>query len=305
LALSLGNNDVRIYQKTAGKWNLTTTWSDHLSRVLAIDWAPTTNRIVSASADYNAYVWTCEEGKWKPQLVELQRTSRAVCCAKWSPKENKFAVGSSDKNIAICYYEEDQRFWAAEMVKKKPKSTVTCIDWHPNNQLVAVGNCDYRCRIYSAYIDTVDSKLETSSWGKISGAGELLHEFQTESGWIHDVAFSPSGESLAWVSHNSIISVVTASNTSRITMEMTSYLPFRCIIFISENTLVTGGHEFSPLIYKYDEQNGTIQYVRKLVQEANTNRQSVKQIVPYETEGNTISKISSADLFGQIVIWKV
>jgi len=52
-------------------------------------------------------------------MVELQRTSRAVCCAKWSPNENKFAIGSSDKNVAICYYEKDQRFWAAEMIKKK------------------------------------------------------------------------------------------------------------------------------------------------------------------------------------------
>ena len=97
-------------------------------------------------------------------MVELQRTSRAVCCAKWSPDgkknvfllfrnemtffvlENKFAIGSSDKNVAICYYETEQRFWAAEMIKKKPKSTVTCIAWHPNNQLLAVGSCDYRCR---------------------------------------------------------------------------------------------------------------------------------------------------------------
>lgn len=95
-------------------------------------------------------------------MVELQRTSRAVCCAKWSPEgntdiatdlsydplliENKFAIGSSDKNVGICYYDTQERFWATEMIKKKPKSTVTCIAWHPNNQLLAVGSCDYRCR---------------------------------------------------------------------------------------------------------------------------------------------------------------
>ena len=71
---------------------------------------------------------------------------------RWSSRvilENKFAIGSSDKNVAICYYETEQRFWAAEMIKKKPKSTVTCIAWHPNNQLLAVGSCDYRCRSVS------------------------------------------------------------------------------------------------------------------------------------------------------------
>ncbi len=36
-----------------------------------------------------------------------------------------------------------------------------------------------------------------------------------ESGWIHDVAFSPSGESVAWVSHNSIIFAVSSNNPSR------------------------------------------------------------------------------------------
>jgi actin related protein 2/3 complex subunit 1A/1B len=50
IAVSLGKSDVRIYHKTAGKWKLVHTLCEHLSRVLAIDWAPKTNRIVSASA---------------------------------------------------------------------------------------------------------------------------------------------------------------------------------------------------------------------------------------------------------------
>jgi actin related protein 2/3 complex subunit 1A/1B len=64
------------------------------------------------------------------------------------------------------------------MIKKKPKSTVTCIAWHPNNQLIAVGSYDYRVRIYSAYIKTIDGQPQTSDWGKIAVTGELLHEFQ-------------------------------------------------------------------------------------------------------------------------------
>lgn len=50
IAVSLGKNDVRIYHKVTGKWKLTHTLCEHLSRVLAIDWAPKTNQIVSASA---------------------------------------------------------------------------------------------------------------------------------------------------------------------------------------------------------------------------------------------------------------
>ncbi len=50
IAVSLGKNDIRIYNKEGGKWKLTHTLCEHLSRVLAIDWAPKTNRIVSSSA---------------------------------------------------------------------------------------------------------------------------------------------------------------------------------------------------------------------------------------------------------------
>jgi actin related protein 2/3 complex subunit 1A/1B len=64
------------------------------------------------------------------------------------------------------------------MIKKKqPKSTVTCLAWHPNNQLLAVGSCDFRVRIYSAFIKIIDGQPLTSSWGKTGNTGELLHEF--------------------------------------------------------------------------------------------------------------------------------
>ena len=287
IAVSLGKNDIRIYQKLAGQWKLIHSLTEHLSRVLAIDWAPKTNQIVSASAvrtpftrqrsrtvrfiqDYNAYVWTLENDVWKPQMVELQRTNRAVCCAKWSPEgsrvvqkssrtinsfvvrilENKFAIGSSDKNVAICYYEKEQRFWAAEMIKKKPKSTVTCIAWHPNNQLLAVGSCDYRCRLEkpscqfskSIFLNSAEFTRPISkqsmdkqkhprgeaspksanffmSYNQVYCSTDLQRGGDSlrflESGWIHDVAFSQLGDNIAWVSHNSIIFAVSANNPSR------------------------------------------------------------------------------------------
>jgi len=182
----LGKNDVRIYHKVAGKWKLTHTLCEHLSRVLAIDWAPKTNQIVSASAvnifkkfsfifvfyldliriimhmfghlkiifgnlkwlNYNEQVelFVVQNGHLKVLLIEKQWIDLIYFSI-----ENKFAIGSSDKNVAICYYEKDQRFWAAEMIKKKPKSTITCIAWHPNNQLLAVGSCDYRCRFVKSF----------------------------------------------------------------------------------------------------------------------------------------------------------
>ena len=44
----------------------------HDLRVTGIDWAPKTNRIVTCSADRNAYVWNCQGGVWKHTLVLLR-----------------------------------------------------------------------------------------------------------------------------------------------------------------------------------------------------------------------------------------
>jgi WD40 repeat protein len=71
----------------------------HDKLITAISWAPQTNRIVTCSQDRNAYVWTPTENGWKPALV-LLRINRAATCVKWSPKEDKFAVGSGARSAA-------------------------------------------------------------------------------------------------------------------------------------------------------------------------------------------------------------
>jgi actin related protein 2/3 complex subunit 1A/1B len=74
--------------------------------ITSIDWAPHTNRIVTASQDRNAYVWQQtadpQTGKliWKPTLV-LLRINRAATFVRWSPLENKFAVASGARFV-LC-----------------------------------------------------------------------------------------------------------------------------------------------------------------------------------------------------------
>lgn len=74
--------------------------------ISGIDWAPESNRLVTCGTDRNAYVWTLKGNVWKPTLVIL-RINRAARCVKWSPKENKFAVGSGSRLISICYFEQE------------------------------------------------------------------------------------------------------------------------------------------------------------------------------------------------------
>ena len=76
-------------------------------------------------------------------MLVVLRLSRAATCVKWSPLENKFAVGSGRapyhasfglipnsyrllvlilsftvgaKLVAVCYYDEDQDFWVRNSI---------------------------------------------------------------------------------------------------------------------------------------------------------------------------------------------
>jgi len=264
LALSPNNNEVHIHHKDGNKgWTLESVLSQHDLRVSAIDWAPKSNRIVTCSADRNAYVWNFVSGSWKPTLV-LLRINRAATCVRWSPNEDKFAVGSGAKLISVCYFEESNDWWVSKHVKKQIKSTITCLDWHPNNILLASGSTDFKVRIFSSFIKEVDGKdLSDSIWGPKSGAGGLVAEFAAASGsWIHSVAFSPDGKRLAWAGHDSSISVVDSERSRSITILRTRYLPCLSLVWSSSNSIIAAGHDCCPLLFKYE--GGQMKFVDRL-----------------------------------------
>lgn len=85
VAICPNNNEIQVYKRTSSGWKLLQNLQEHDMHVMGIDWAPNTNRIVTCSADKNAYVWTQEgDGKWNPAWV-LLRINRAATCVKWSP----------------------------------------------------------------------------------------------------------------------------------------------------------------------------------------------------------------------------
>lgn len=142
-----------------------------------IDWAPNTNRIVTCAADRNAYVWTQgSDGKWRPTLV-LLRINRAATCVKWSPQENKFAAGSGARLISVCYFESENDWWVSKHIKKPIRSTITSLDWHPNNVVLVAGSADFKVRVFSAYIRDIEELPEPTPWGSKMSLGQLLAEF--------------------------------------------------------------------------------------------------------------------------------
>nr|KAG5710410.1 hypothetical protein BaRGS_022228 [Batillaria attramentaria] len=264
LALSLNDHEVKIYKKSGNKWQETDTLGEHGQRVTGIDWASKSNRIVTCGADRNAYVWTYQNGKWKPELVIL-RINRAATCVRWSPEENKFAVGCGARLISVSYYEEEHRWWVSKHIKKPIRSTVTCLDWHPNNVLIAAGSTDFKARVFSGYIKEIESKPSPCAWGTKMMFATPMAEFSNGGGgWVHAISFSPSGDRIAWVGHDSSVSVADAANESRLVVIKDSFLPFLGITWVSENSMVAAGYDCNPMLFTYDAGKGSLSLVSKL-----------------------------------------
>jgi len=223
----------------------------HIERVTSVDWAPKTNRIVTCAGDRNAYVWNYQEedGYWKPCLV-LLRINRAATFVRWSPLEDRFAVGSGARLLSICYFDPEHNWWVSKHIKKPIRSTILCVDWHPSNHLLAIGSCDFKCRVFCSALKELGDKPQTSNWmPKLNKFGTLLAEFDTNNGWVHGVQFSPSGNQLAWVAHDSSVNVVNSTTLTKVHTILTANLPYSCLLWMSENSFAAAGFNYCPDLY--------------------------------------------------------
>eukprot|EP00898_Chlorokybus_atmophyticus_P006810 jgi/Chlat1/712/Chrsp104S01197 len=280
LAICPNNSELHIYTADARtNSNAATVWErqhvlkEHDQVIAGVDWAPTTNRIVTASHDRNAYVWSLskEEGVWQPTLV-LLRLDRAAVCVRWTPDETKFAVGSSAKSACVCYFDVANNWWVSKQIRKKHNSTVLAVAWHPNNVLLATASSDNKCRVFNAFIAGVDREGETPyGQGKF---GEVLFQYEA-SCWVHGVRFSPSGGRLAFIGHDSGVYFVNKLGASEAAeCVQTPYLPCKDVLFLSETRAVAVGFEQNPILL--EDVSGKWSVLR-LIDEPKTTEASSKQ----------------------------
>ena len=243
VAFAPNSNELRI----ADAKTLETKHSlkEHDMLISAIDWHPQSNYIVTCAHDRNAFVWSFDDGekKWKPSLVIL-RIERAALDCRWSLDGQKFAVASSAKCVPVCYYESDNNWWVSKMIKKH-KSSVLSLAWHPCSTVLATGSSDFRCRVFSAHIDGVDGAQTAVAGYEAKPFGEVLAEFVC-GGWVHAVAYSPSGASLAFAGHDASISVVTNGQVQTIKLPC---LPLTQLLFLDEAKLIGAGHDANPALF--------------------------------------------------------
>jgi actin related protein 2/3 complex subunit 1A/1B len=201
---------------------------------------------VDYSPDRNAYVWEPSPTGWKPTLV-LLRINRAATAVRWSPSEDKFAAGSGARLIAICHFEEEDNWWVSKHLKKPIRSTIMSVAWHPNSVLLAAGSTDGHARVFSSFIKGIDQRPEPSVWGERLPFNTVCGEYlNNTAGWVHDVAFSPSGDALAFASHDSSVTVVYPNGPDQppkaVVSVSTQLLPFMSLIWSSESEIIAAGY---------------------------------------------------------------
>ncbi|KAK9686278.1 WD domain, G-beta repeat [Popillia japonica] len=274
IALSPNNHEVHIYERNGSDWKLLDILNQHDLRVMGIDWGPNTNRIVTCAVDRNAYVWTQgEDKKWKPTLV-LLRINRAATCVKWSPDENKFA------------------------------------------KMIVAGSADFKVRVFSAYIKDIEKTPEPTPWGTKMPLGHLMVEFVNSScggGWIHSVVFSPDGNKICWVSHDSTINIADATKGNTVTKLRHSCIPILYNL-TSDGQIVFG----AKLDTSQKKQAGGLSAMnifqsldKRSTSEANdtkldsVHQNAITSIYQYSGEKGNVRSFSTSGMDGLLVIWDV
>ncbi|CAF1827163.1 hypothetical protein Bca4012_029954 [Brassica carinata] len=253
VALCPNNNEVHIYKSSQDQWERLHVLEKHDQIVSGIDWSSKSNKIVTVSHDRNSYVWSLEGGEWVPTLVIL-RLNRAALCVQWSPKENKFAVGSGAKTVCICYYEQENNWWVSKLIRKRHESSVTSVAWHPNNILLATTSTDGKCRVFSTFIKGVDTKDPKAGSPAESKFGEQILQLDLSYSWTFGVKWSPSGNTLAYVGHSSMIYFVDDVGPSPLAQSVAFRdLPLRDVLFISEKMVIGVGYDSNPMVFAADD----------------------------------------------------
>lgn len=255
-AVSNNDNLVTIFETgnsdDPSKWTPTKhVLSEHGGYISGIDWCAKTNQIVTCGHDRDAYVWKFVDNKWSPALVIL-RLNRAATAVKWSPDGQKFAVASGTKCVPICTFDESHDWWACTMIKKH-KSTVVSVDWSPNGKFVVTGACDFKARIFSAFVKGIDDEdnSDYSFWGKANEFGECLAEFDQAKAWVNDVSWSPCGKQIAFTGHGSTLHFVDIADGKKDVFTFHSKeLPYSHLDFVTADTAVAVGYNFNPTVFK-------------------------------------------------------
>ncbi|RXM33825.1 Actin-related protein 2/3 complex subunit 1A [Acipenser ruthenus] len=260
-----------------------------------------------------------KSGKEWTKIHELTQHSGRITGIDWAPISNRIVTCASDRNAYVWTLKD--KVWKPTLVLLRINRAATCVKWSPLEN-----------KVFSGYIKDIEEKPGPTAWGSKMPFGEMLLEQGDDGGWVHSVCFSPSGNSLAWVSHSSTICVTDAANKKTVTQLKTEYLPLLAVLYLNETEIVAAGHDCCPYQFSYmgpdslkyigkidlPKQNSKVnmsamQHFRNLDKRATTENEntdletlhqnSISQLCIVEGDRSKVTKFSSVGLDGDMVIW--
>ena len=284
------------------------TLANHDKTVTAVD-ISAHGRIVTCSQDRNAYVWEpLSDGSYKPTLV-LLRINRSATSVSWAPNGYKFAVGSSARIIAVCYYEQENNWWVSKHIKKPIKSTINCLSWHSNGVLLAAGGTDGFMRVFSGFVKGLDTKesVTGSPWGDKFPFGSLAKEWYQGS-YIHDVQWRSNVEKVAFVAHDGSLNVVDYQGTHQV-VDAPEGLPFRSLVWLNDTSIACAGYTCHPVVFA--ESNGVWNFSKNMDKASEVGSRTAKTSVNIEDNDDeenptfgisALRKFKELDLKGKVSV---
>ena len=125
-----------------------------------------------------------------------------------------------------------------------------CVAFHPqNSQILACGAADFKCSVFGVFSSDVDGSPNGGPFGAPVEFGDTYAEFSA-LGWVNAVAWSPSGNVLAFSGQDSSIHFVTFGPSGPV-CRVTRFkeLPLCSLYFPSDSLMIGGGHEFNPMLF--------------------------------------------------------
>ncbi|KAF6158896.1 hypothetical protein GIB67_012313, partial [Kingdonia uniflora] len=120
--------------------------------------------------------------------------------------------------------------------------------------LLATTSTDGKCRIFSTFIKGVDSRNSGTSASSDAKFGEQIVQLDICFSWAFGVKWSPSGNAIAYVGHNSMIYFVDDVGPSPLVQTVAFRdLPLRDVLFLSERMLIGVGFDCNPMVFTADE----------------------------------------------------
>jgi len=160
-----------------------------------------------------------------------------------------------ERNVcAFVISKKDNNWWVSKHFRQDVESTVTCLAWHPNNILIAAGGTDNIVRVVSGFVTGIDNRKDVAGgtpFGSKLPFGSLCASWKT-NGWVKSVRWSPSGNRLAWVCHDSTTHFLECATTEhKLQSVLSPYLPFQDLEWVDDNRVIAVGHDANPTLFNF------------------------------------------------------